>query len=75
LVKLDYKNNKILLSVKDNGIGLKKEYLNSTRTFGLIGMKERVYSLNGILKINSIKNKGTNVTVSIPINYSNNKND
>jgi signal transduction histidine kinase len=75
LVKLDYKNNKILLSVKDNGIGLKKEYLNSTRTFGLIGMKERVYSLNGILKINSIKNKGTNVTVSIPINYFNNKND
>ena len=75
LVKLDYKNNKILLSVKDNGIGLKKEYLNSTRTFGLIGMKERVYSLNGILKINSIKNKGTNVTVSIPINHSNNKND
>lgn len=73
-VNLDYKNGKILLSVKDNGIGLKKEYLNSTKTFGLIGMKERVYSLNGFLKIKSIKNKGTNVLVSVPIKL-NNKDD
>ncbi|MDI6861388.1 MAG: GAF domain-containing sensor histidine kinase [Caldisericia bacterium] len=73
-VILEIKKGKIWLLVKDNGVGIKKNQINDCKTFGLIGMKERVYSLNGKINIRSSSNKGTEIKVLIPLNDKNDRN-
>jgi len=67
-VKINFKvsDSKLVLCVKDNGTGIKEEQLSSTRSFGIIGMNERVSFMGGVLTIKGIPEKGTTVTVSIP---------
>ena len=45
---LSYLNfNRIILEIIDNGIGINQTNLKKENSFGIIGMKERVSSLNG----------------------------
>ena len=60
-------NNFITLKISDNGIGFDVENVNNN-SYGLKNIKTRVKAMNGEIEINSIKNKGTNIIVSIP-NY------
>ncbi len=55
------------LMVKDNGRGIKKSEINDFRSFGLLGMKERVALRSGKFSIDGIPGKGTTVTVSLPL--------
>jgi PAS domain S-box-containing protein len=55
------------LTIKDNGRGLSREQLESSNSFGLIGMKERSGLIGGILTIDSVENQGTVVSLTIPI--------
>ncbi|MEQ1557584.1 MAG: histidine kinase [Methyloglobulus sp.] len=55
----------IRLTVTDNGKGCDINKL--TKGFGILGMKERVYSLGGNLSIQSTLNKGVQVNAVIPI--------
>lgn len=54
-------NNQYALIIKDNGVGLQDKRDNS---FGIEGMKQRLASVNGTLKVES--NHGTQLTISIP---------
>ncbi len=58
----------LILVVKDNGIGIDIENIHNPKSFGISGMKERVKSIGGELIINGVKNKGTQILVSIPVN-------
>jgi two-component system sensor histidine kinase DegS len=53
------------LKVCDNGIGFDVN-LKKDSSFGLIGMKERVLLLGGMLSINSSAGTGTEITVRFP---------
>lgn len=64
---LERKPHEILLQIKDNGGGIPREKIDSTRSFGLIGMRERVRILRGELKISGAKGKGTLVEATIPL--------
>jgi two-component system sensor histidine kinase UhpB len=55
------------LKIADNGNGITDEQMINSKSVGLIGMKERVRNLNGIFKISGIPNKGTTLTVNIPL--------
>ncbi|MGD2245734.1 MAG: PAS domain S-box protein [Candidatus Aminicenantes bacterium] len=66
-VNLAKKDNTIELKVKDNGRGIIKEKISDPKSLGLMGIQERVYSLDGKINIRGIPNKGTTVTVSIPL--------
>lgn len=61
-------HNHYVLTVKDNGRGIDKQTLNSkTKSFGLIGMRERMAACNGSL---SIKNRvwgGTEIRAKLPV--------
>jgi PAS domain S-box-containing protein len=55
----------LLLQLKDNGVGF--EQANSTRTFGLLGIKERALMIGGEARIDSAPGRGTQVSLSIPL--------
>ncbi|MCK4328829.1 PAS domain S-box protein [candidate division WOR-3 bacterium] len=64
---LRVKDNMLELKVRDNGIGIKKEQISNYNSLGLISMRERVYPWGGDFKIKGIRNKGTTVTLTIPL--------
>jgi len=64
-VKLELKENKVSLTVKDDGIGFDFDESGGTKHFGLIGMKERAELVNGELNIASRPGAGTIVQLTI----------
>jgi PAS domain S-box-containing protein len=63
---LTYAGNNIVLHVSDNGTGFDPELLKSKKSFGILGMKERVAALNGIFNLESSPGEGTSITITIP---------
>ncbi len=63
----DEKN--IILMVHDNGKGFNEKNIKKKKTFGLIGMKERALMITGSLEINTKKNQGTTIILTVPVNY------
>jgi signal transduction histidine kinase len=55
------------LIVMDNGRGIGEEELRKPKSFGLLGIRERVDFRGGELKLSGKKGKGTTVTVRLPI--------
>lgn len=72
-ISLNKTNDELILKVDDNGQGISKEKIYDPKSIGIIGMKERATIHNGSLDIKSKRNKGTTVTLRIPIH--NNKMD
>jgi two-component system sensor histidine kinase DegS len=74
-IEISYGKRSITVTVSDDGKGFdaesKKECLAPDYSgYGLSIMKERVYLLSGTMKINSTINKGTIVTITVPITKS-----
>lgn len=59
-------NGTIEVSVEDNGKGFDVEAIQTKRSFGILGMKERVLSQNGTFELTSTKNKGTKIIITLP---------
>jgi PAS domain S-box-containing protein len=66
-VVLKHEDDAIVLSVKDNGIGIPVDKLSNRSSFGLMGIKERARFHNGKVEIESAPAKGTSIRVSIPL--------
>jgi PAS domain S-box-containing protein len=66
-VNLKESDGFLILDVIDNGKGIPEEKLTDPHSFGLMGIRERVQYLGGVLEIKGIMNKGTTVTVKIPV--------
>ncbi|OYW78043.1 MAG: hypothetical protein B7Z27_07800, partial [Sphingobacteriia bacterium 32-37-4] len=64
-VELTVIGKKLILSIKDNGLGFDTKTTDNGN--GLGNMKKRSDALNGILIINSELNKGTNIQLQIPV--------
>jgi signal transduction histidine kinase len=56
----------ISVSIKDDGQGFDLQ-AQSKKRFGILGMKERVLSLNGSFTIDSAPGRGTSIEASIPL--------
>ena len=57
----------LILEVQDNGIGIKKEKINSSNSIGLIGIQERAHSHEGKVEFDGCSGKGTKIIIKIPI--------
>jgi signal transduction histidine kinase len=67
-VKLEFEGSNVQLRIRDNGCGFHPEGSQNLKNghFGLIGMKERVEALSGMLLIDSAPGKGTNLRAIVP---------
>ncbi len=54
------------LTIGDNGVGIASEKVTSGKSFGIIGMRQRISRCGGTVEISSNNGKGTLVTVNIP---------
>ena len=54
------------LSVRDNGKGIEQAMVNSPKSLGLVGMRERCHYLGGTVDIRGKRGKGTTVTMILP---------
>ena len=58
--------SKLVLSVKDNGLGMTPSEFSDPASIGLVGMRERARLLGGTLDISGKKGKGTAVVLRMP---------
>ena len=66
-VTITKKNDKLILSIADNGKGFDKQKIVEKKTLGILGMKERVSMIGGEYEIKSNFGKGTEVFVRVPL--------
>jgi signal transduction histidine kinase len=65
-ITLVLRERSVLLAIADDGRGF-SEARTRDGGFGLVGMRERVTSLNGSLEIESQRTAGTRISVEIPL--------
>jgi signal transduction histidine kinase len=66
LIKIVQQDGMVNVSIMDNGIGIDESKISGSRAFGLIGMRERAASFNGVFEISKGNAGGTKVIVKIP---------
>ncbi len=57
------------MKIVDNGIGITDSQVNDPKNLGLVGLRERVYPWNGRIEIKGRRNRGTTVSVFIPLDH------
>lgn len=73
VIKIEYEEEGILLSINDNGLGFEESTYKEAKAnifsgYGLSMMKERIIILTGEFDIQSKKNEGTTIRVKVPLN-------
>jgi PAS domain S-box-containing protein len=66
-VRLALEEEVVLLSVKDDGIGINHAQASAVDSFGLIGARERIEGLGGTLLVVGEPGHGTVLTARIPV--------
>ncbi len=66
LISLNVIGDIITMNIEDDGVGFNMGAVENRKTFGILGMRERVRSLKGQFEINSARGKGTKISVSLP---------
>jgi two-component system sensor histidine kinase UhpB len=74
-IYLNKNENKLMLKISDNGIGITDDKISDPKSLGLLSMKERILNINGTFNIIGKKNIGTTITVNIPLFLKDKKND
>jgi signal transduction histidine kinase len=65
-IRLRSRPDEILLEVRDDGRGIRKEQVDDGRSFGLMGIRERAATIGGTVRFEGIEERGTIVSVRIP---------
>jgi signal transduction histidine kinase len=66
-VQIRKEGTHFVLEVKDNGRGITSDDKSGTRSFGILGMKERALLVDGEVAITGAEGMGTSVVVRVPI--------
>ncbi len=66
-VDLSKNSSSVELVVTDNGSGISEKEIAKKNSFGLIGMRERIHSFGGRIKISRIQDGGTKIAVRVPL--------
>jgi PAS domain S-box-containing protein len=66
-VILDVDEDRLALTVRDDGVGISDERRSNTTTYGLRGLRERATFFGGNVEIRSHGGKGTTIAIEIPL--------
>lgn len=66
-VQIEIKKDRLFLKVSDNGVGTKPQDISNPVSFGIIGIKERVYAMKGDMNIEGKPGRGTTVVIMLPV--------
>lgn len=66
-VRLTQRNHEVELNIRDNGLGIRPDQMNDSKSFGLIGMRERIQFIGGRVRIQAKKGGGTEIRVWAPL--------
>ncbi|MDP3047761.1 MAG: PAS domain S-box protein [Chloroflexota bacterium] len=66
-VLLDEEQGYVRLRVQDNGRGITESEVNGSKSFGLLGMRERVKLRSGDFHIKGTPGQGTTVVIKLPL--------
>jgi PAS domain S-box-containing protein len=66
-VNLFQSDDFVILEVHDDGTGFEVEKIDPSKSLGLLGMQERLKPYNGNMDISSTLNRGTKLSVTIPL--------
>lgn len=72
-VRLSVKDDILTLKVIDDGIGISEKDKKNSKSYGIMGISERLIPWNGKFKIRGKKDEGTKATVILPISIENKK--
>ncbi len=67
-ISIEGDKDNILMKIQDNGVGISKNQVADPKSYGLIGIMERVEAWGGTVAFEGKPGLGTTVTVSIPRN-------
>lgn len=66
-ISLRRNDESVDLRISDNGVGMRRDEIESLTSWGIISMKERTYSLGGTFDLYSEEGQGTVITIIIPV--------
>ncbi len=71
-VKIYLKKGESILHcrIEDNGIGVTTEQIERPDSFGIMGMRERVINLKGLISISGTPGRGTKIQIKLPLKNS-----
>jgi signal transduction histidine kinase len=67
VVRLEADQGDLLMEVRDNGRGITAEEISAPTSFGLLGIRERLYPWNGRVTFDGRPGRGTRVVVRLPL--------
>ena len=60
-------DSQLLISIRDNGCGIRAADLEKAQSLGLIGMRERVWGMQGDIAVSSDDPPGTRIDIVLPL--------
>jgi len=66
-IEVEKRDGRLFMLISDNGVGMFPGCRRKANSFGLVGIKERVSALGGEFSVDTGQNKGTTLTVIIPL--------
>jgi two-component system sensor histidine kinase UhpB len=65
-VAIERTSDDLVLTIHDDGTGMSAGDRRKSKSFGLIGMRERAYILGGDFSVESQPGAGTTIRISLP---------
>lgn len=66
-ILLEERDGTLLIEVRDDGIGVRREEVDAASSLGMMGMRERAALIDGAVTIEPGETQGTRVTLQIPV--------
>ncbi|MDN4052374.1 PAS domain-containing sensor histidine kinase [Massilia sp. YIM B02763] len=60
-------NDELLITIRDDGRGIRPEDMEKAESLGLIGMRERVWAMHGDITIGADTPTGTRIDIMLPV--------